>query len=290
MKLVPVALKTKIILLIGITLWASAFAGIRAGLEGYTPGALALLRFLIASICVGILHIRIPNKIPMTWRDRGLLILNGMLGLGLYNITLNYGEMVVPSGIASFIISLSPLVTLVVALFFLNETVTINMVVGMLVSVMGVGLIMVGKAQHFAMQIGLLNVFLAMIIGGVYSVLQKPFLRKYHAIGVTSYIIWGATLLLLIYTPQMLSNIQTASFHATSSVIYLGIFPATGGYVAWSYALKEMPASQASNYLYFMPIIATMIGWVWLGEVPTLMSLMGGVIALLGVWIVNRRR
>ncbi len=290
MKTVSVALKTKIILLVGVTLWASAFAGIRAGLEGYTPGALALLRFLIASICMAILFIKIPKHIPMTWRDRILLLLNGMFGLGFYNIALNYGELEVSSGIASFIISLSPLVTVIFALFFLGEIITINMIFGMLISVFGVGLIMFGKTHHFAMQIALFYVFIAMIIGGVYSVLQKPFLRKYHAIAVTSYIIWGAALLLLIYTPQMIHNIQTASWHATCSIIYLGIFPATGGYIAWSYALKEMPASQAANYLYFMPIIATGIGWLWLGEVPTFLSLIGGLIALFGVWIVSRSK
>lgn len=290
MKTVPVALKTKIILLTGVTLWASAFAGIRAGLEGYTPGSLALLRFLIASVCMAILYSRIPKIIPMTWRDRILLLLNGMFGLGFYNIALNYGELEVPSGIASFIISLSPLITLIFALFFLGETITVNMFYGMLVSVFGAGIIMFGKTHHFAMQIALFYVFIATVIGGVYSVLQKPFLKKYHAIAVTSYIIWGAALLLLIYTPELLTHIRTASFHATCSVIYLGIFPATGGYIAWSYALKEMPASQASNYLYLMPIIATVIGWAWLGEVPTVLSLLGGLVALLGVWIVSRGR
>lgn len=289
MKNATVALKTKIILLIGVSLWASAFAGIRAGLEGYTPGALALLRFLIASFCMAILYSRIPKKNPMTWRDRLLLLLNGMFGLGLYNIALNYGELEVSSGIASFIISLSPLVTLIFALFFLGETITFSMVFGMLVSVFGVGMIMFGKTHHFAMQLALFYVFIAMVIGGVYSVLQKPFLRKYHAIAVTSYIIWGAALLLSIYSREMWSNLHTASWHATCSIIYLGIFPATGGYIAWSYALKEMPASQASNYLYFMPIIATVIGWVWLGEVPTLLSLVGGIVALIGVWIVGRK-
>jgi drug/metabolite transporter (DMT)-like permease len=290
MKTPTVALKTKIILLIGITLWASAFAGIRAGLEGYTPGALALLRFLVASICMAIIYIKIPKKNPVILRDKGILLSIGTIGLGIYNIALNYGEIEVPSGIASFIISLSPLVTALVALIFLNEVITINMIVGMLVSIFGVGLIMLSKTLHFHLQIGFLYVFIAMMVGGIYSVVQKPLLKKYHAIQVTSYIIWGATILLAIYTPQMISNFQTASLHATLAVIYLGIFPASGGYIAWSYALKEMPASQAANYLYFMPIIATLIGWIWLGETLSLLSLAGGVIALLGVWIVNHRK
>lgn len=290
MKTVTVALKTKIILLIAITLWASAFAGIRAGLQGYTPGALALLRFLVASVCMAIIYIKIPKKNPVNWRDKGLLLFIGTLGLGVYNIALNYGEIEVPSGIASFIISLSPLITALVALIFLNEIISMNMIFGMLVSIFGVGLIMLGKTQHFHLQMGFLYVFIAMVTGGIYSVVQKPLLAKYHAIQVTAYIIWGAAILLSIYTPQMINNLKTADLHATLAVIYLGIFPASGGYIAWSYALKEMPASQASNYLYFMPIIATLIGWVWLGETPNLLSLLGGVIALLGVWIVNHRK
>ncbi|HSW69474.1 MAG TPA: DMT family transporter [Gammaproteobacteria bacterium] len=285
-----ISIKTKLILLTGVILWASAFAGIRAGLEGYTPGALALLRFLIASVCMLIMHSFISKKIPITWRDRGILLLIGLLGLGVYNIALNHGELEVSSGIASFIVSLSPLVSLIFALIFLHESITPGMVVGMLISVLGVGLIMLGKTNHFSLQSGFFDVVIAMIVGGFFSVMQKPFLRKYHAIEVTAYIIWGATIFLAVYTPQLLNNIHTASLHATAAVVYLGIFPAAAGYIAWSYALKEMPVAQAVNYLYFLPIIATIIGWLWLGEIPPWISLLGGLVALLGVWIVGRSK
>jgi drug/metabolite transporter (DMT)-like permease len=87
----------------------------------------------------------------------------------------------------------------------------------------------------------------------------------------------------------MIKDIQTASLHATLAVVYLGIFPAAVGYMAWSYGLKEMPASQAVNYLYFMPIIATLTGWIWLGEKISVLSLLGGLVALAGVWIVSHR-
>ncbi|HSW93844.1 MAG TPA: DMT family transporter [Gammaproteobacteria bacterium] len=290
MKQDTVPLRAKIIILIAVTLWASAFAGIRAGLEGYTPGALALLRFLVASVCIAILHARVSKKIPIAFRDKILLLLTGMLGLGIYSLALNYGEIQISSGVASFIISLSPLVTLIIAALFLNETVTGTMVVGTLVSIFGVGLIMASKEHAIHSRLGFFYLFISMVISGLYSIIQKPFLKKYHALDVTSYIIWGATLLLLVYTPEMINNIRTASMHATFAVIYLGIFPATAGFMAWSYALKEMPASRAVNYLYFMPIIATLTGWIWLGETPAFLSLLGGLIALLGVWIVSQRR
>ena len=284
-----VTLKTKIILLSAVAVWASAFAGIRAGLEGYTPGGLALLRFIIGSVCITIMHLNVKNKIYIPLRDKFLLLLSGMVGLGVYSVALNYGEIHVSAGIASFIISVSPLITMIIALFFLKENVTLRMIVGTLISIFGVGLIMTGKNHEFHVQAGIFYVMISMFISGFFAVMQKPFLKKYHALEVTTYIIWGATLLLFIYTPEMVSSVKTASLHATMAVIYLGIFPTTLGYMAWSYGLKEMPASRAANYLYYMPVIATLIGWVWLGEIPALLSLLGGLVALLGVWIVSHR-
>ncbi|MEO8401796.1 MAG: EamA family transporter, partial [Gammaproteobacteria bacterium] len=284
------SLKTKIALFLAVTLWASAFVGIRAGLEGYTPGGLALLRFIIASFCMLIIYFRLPQRTAICWGDKGLLLLVGMFGVGCYNIALNYGEIAVSSGIASFIISLSPIVTLIFAILFLRESISLNMVVGTIISIIGVGLIMLSKTNQFDFHLGVFYVLIASIIGGAYSVLQKPFLKKHHAIEVTAYIMWGATILLLIYAPDALRDIKTASYQATFSVIYLGIFPAAIGYIAWSYGLKEVPASQAVNFLYFMPLIATFLGWVCLGEIPTWLSLVGGLVALFGVWVVNHPR
>jgi drug/metabolite transporter (DMT)-like permease len=234
-----------------------------------------------------IMQARLPERHIISWRDKGLLFLVGAFGIGCYNIALNYGEISVPSGIASFIISISPLVTLIFAVIFLRETISIKMIVGMAISILGVALIMLSKTNEFNFHIGVIYVMVATFVGGLYSVLQKPFLRKYHAVEVTGYIIWGSTLFLSFYTPEMLQSIKTASLQSTLAVVYLGIFPAAIGYIAWSYSLKEMPASKAVNYLYFMPLIATLLGWIWLGEVPAWLSFFGGLIALFGVWVVN---
>jgi len=281
--------KTKIALTVAVLLWASAFVGIRAGLEGYSPGALASLRFIVAALCMGLIHFRLPKRPSVTWPDRIWLLLIGGFGLGIYNVTLNIGEIQVASGIASFIISQSPVVTLILAILFLDEKLRLQMVIGMMISIIGVGLIAWGETKNFALNTGVFYILIATLIGGIYSVVQKPFLKKYHAIEVTAWIIWGAALFLLMWFPEVITQLKTAPIAATAWVVYLGIFPAALGYIAWSYGLKDIPASSAANVLYFLPVIATILGWVVLSEVPAKLSLLGGFVALLGVWIVNRR-
>src|SRR3990167_4832736 len=52
-----------------ILFWASAYIGIRAGLQGYSPGPLALFRYLIASACMFFIYWRTLNFRRIPWRD-----------------------------------------------------------------------------------------------------------------------------------------------------------------------------------------------------------------------------
>lgn len=278
----------KMAILIAITLWASAFVGIREGLHEYSPEGLALLRYLVASALMGIIYFHSSNRNEMSWRDRFALLATGVIGIGIYNITLNHGEEVITSGMASFITSQSPIITTIFAVIFLGEKLNFYRAAGFIVSIMGMALITAGEMGGFKWDMSMTYILLATLSGSFYTIMQKPFLKKFHVIEATTYVMWGGTLFLMLYTPQMIHDLRTASFSSTMMVIYLGVFPAALGYLAWSYALANIPATRAVSFLYFMPFLATLLGWILLGEAPLLISIVGGLLAIVGVWLVNR--
>ncbi len=281
--------KTILALVVTVTVWSSAFVGIRVGLHGYSPGSLALFRYIVASVAVFPLYFRLRNRAKMQGFDLLRFVVLGATGFAIYNVALNYGEVSVPAGIASFIVGLIPIFTMFLAIFILNEKVTPRTWVGVLISFIGMILIAGGEHAGIKFDMGVLYSLIAAIAGSVYAVMQKPMFKRYRPIEIVAYSIWFGTLIMMIYLPSLLSEVHTASTSATVAAVYMGIFPAVLSYGLWSYALSRAPASRAATYLYAMPIITTIMGYFYLKEVPASLSLTGGIIALLGAIIVNRR-
>jgi drug/metabolite transporter (DMT)-like permease len=284
----PLSLSVKIAVCVSIFFWASAFVAIRQGLTGFSPGSLACLRFGVAAACLTLVYGLLPQRSTISLLDKVCLLLIGAITLGSYHVSINYGEITVSAALSSFVISLSPILTTLFAIAFLREGVTRLGVCGLMISTAGMVFILFGQETAMKLNTGILFIFVATVAGSIYNVLQKPFLKKYSAIEVTTWGVWGSLLTLGFYLPDLTREIYQAPASALWSALYLGVFPTALATVAWVYALSSMPAARATNFYYFMPVITTVIGWVCLSEMPTLLSFLGGMIALFGVWMVNR--
>lgn len=271
-----------------LLLWAAAFAGIRAGLKGYGPGELALLRFATASATLGVIAL-ITRMRPPDRADLPLIALAGFAGITVYHVALNFGEQSVEAGAAAVLISTSPVFTAILSTWFLHERLTGWGWFGVAIAFAGAVVIAFGQSQGVSFNADALLVLLAAISTSVYFILSKPPLRRYTALEFTAYTIWAGTIPMLVFAPSLVRQIPDAPPSSTLAALFLGIFPGALAYVMWAYALSRMRASTLTMFLYFQPVNAAIIAWIWLGEVPVWLTVIGGAISIAGVVLVSTR-
>ncbi|MGG1227749.1 DMT family transporter [Bacillus halotolerans] len=265
-----------------IGLWASAFPGIRVGLEYYTPEHLALFRLLIGSMALLLFAVLTKMRLP-DMKDIPVILLLGFLGFALYHILLNIGEKTVSAGIASLLVTTAPIFSAVLSRLFFGEHFGFSKWIGSIISLLGVSFISLGTGDHTLSMKGILFILLAAFAESIYFVFQARYIKKYGFIPFVTFTIWGASLPMLVFLPGLWGEFVNASMNSTLSIVYLGLFPTVIPYFALAYVTSIVGASEATISLYVTPALTLVISWVWIGEMPSLISLLGGMVTVSGV-------
>ena len=264
--------------------WSSAFVVIRAVLPVFAPGELAFLRQLVAVPLLAVWMFGQKWLWP-TVREWVLIAIFGLTWFSIYIVALNTAEQKIDAGTASFVVNIGPLLIAVGAFMFLGEKLSRNLIPGALIALAGVGLIAWGTSSSDRVDlVGVLWALIATVTYAIGVLTQKPALTRLSSNQVT---LLGAAIALIPlfwWAPAAIAHVQTAPADAIVGAIWLGAIPTALGFGLWGYALKRMPAGRLGVSTYVVPPLVIAESAILLGEWPHPIAIVGGLIALAGVW------
>ncbi len=284
------------LMIIAVIFWAFAFPFIKIGLSKLSFVNLTILRFLIVDLVFLIIILIQPKRFSKLYKKDVIpIFILGFLGVMVYHLGLNYGEMFVSPGAASLIIATTPIFILVSAIIFLKEKISSRKFIGVLFALLGLIIITVWGTENASIQIdyifGALMVLVAAIMSTFYTIFGKKLLDRYNALSLTVYaIILGSLGLIPFLNMSLFSEVASLSFDVLFAVMFLGICSTVVGYTIWYVALEHKTASEVGVYLYAIPILSTLFSYFLLGEMITFLFIVGSFFIIAGLILVNYKR
>jgi drug/metabolite transporter (DMT)-like permease len=199
---------------------------------------------------------------------------------------------------SSIIVGMAPMYTLALALIFRLEQLTWAKALGMAIAFSGVAILASGTGMnsHSPTLLGDAITMCGSLGFAMYVVLGKRVAARYNALTMTTWnFIFGALIILPIAIQQALSQNLFAHYRdipwqAWACIVYTGLFSSTLAYLFYFWLLRYLEASQLASFSYLLPVSASALSIMFLGERGSWLELLGGALALLGVYTIESSR
>ena len=276
--------------------WGLSFVAARMVLTTLSPILLATIRFIIASLIFSPIIIReIKKGNTLNYRDILELGLLGILSISIYFWLQYTGVKYVGAGISAIlVVGLIPLFTGIASTYVLREHFSLQKVLGVAIGLIGLafitlpGLFVDDVDVFFYIGVGCL--LLNAVIWALYSTLSRRIMKRIQSpVMVTAYVtILGTLALVVMSVSSDWNTIQLLQPNQWLSILYLSIICSCGGYFLWNYALSGMEAVKAAVWLYIEPVVAFIGELVIFSIIPSLTTLIGGILIIGGALFTTR--
>ena len=282
-------------------IWGSAFPGLKVLGEVLDPYQMSWFRYAPFPVVYGvwILAKRRAQLRAIAGRDWVILAVLGFVGVIGYHIPLNWGLHDAGDGVSvsaatgAILIATAPLFTLLVSVAWGKERLKPLALAGSLLAFAGVALVVFfGRGQaELTLARKALVVLIAPACWAVYSVFMRPLVQRHGGLLTTGLSLsLGALTLLPLGLRWGTEPLAALEARHWAWLLFLAFLSTILGYALWNNALKHRTASQVAVYVYFNPVVAAVVAYLFLGETLTAWFLTGAALVLAGVVLVNRSR
>lgn len=258
------------------------------------PLGFILLRVLSGLILFSLVHfLFIKEKIER--KDIGKLILCGLFGVAINQMFFFTGLKLTRPINAALIMTVCPIIVLIVSAIILKEAVTARKLLGIVLGASGaVLLILYGEELSFGKDriLGDIMIFVNATSYGIYLVLVKSLMQKYHPFTVVKWVFSIGILFVFPFGIGELAVVDWSLFKSSTwiAVAYVLIFTTFLAYFLNAYALKMVRASTVSIYIYLQPVLATLVAVLVQSDQLVLQKVVFGLMIFAGVYLVSSKK
>ena len=283
--------------LFAVFIWGASFVAIKIGLQYVPPVTLVWMRFalglVILFIVVGVRHqFMLPR--PKDWLYFALL---GFLGITFHQWLQSTGLVTSQATTTGWIVASMPIFIAILGWLALKEKLNWLQALGILLAAFGVLLVVThGNLNSLVSgkfgKPGDILILISAPNWAVFTILSRRGLKTYPAALMMLYVMafgWLFSTVIFV-TGRGWESIHNIATNGWLALGFLGVFCSGLAYIFWYDALKVLPVAQVGIFLYIEPVVTVVVSFLVLNERITLAGLLGGLIILLGVWMVNQTK
>jgi drug/metabolite transporter (DMT)-like permease len=272
--------------------WGTTWIASREGVQHMPPIQMAGIRQFLGGMCYVVFYLIKGTSWPKGKEWWPILILT-FLNFTLSNTLSTWGVRWIPAGLGSIIGAIFPLWLVIIGLFISKTKLKPKTIAGLLFGFAGICVIFYEHLHEFVNPDFLFGVIISVAstwswaVGTIYTKKHALHFNPYFALGLQM-VISGASLFAGTHLSGDAVSLTAIPWQSWTAIAYLVIFGSVISFIAYLYALQNLPTEQASLYAYINPIVAVLLGALLFGETLTTFIVVGVLITLFGVFLVNK--
>lgn len=271
--------------------WGLSFVSSKAILNtGFPPMTMVFLRFLIASVVLFPLQRKLHPEFRLQRQDRLLLFLSALFGIFFYFLCESRGIKFTSASNAALITAIIPALTMGAEYLLFKNSIRWYQGAGIVLSILGVYFVVQrSPGQYDRALLGNLLMFGACFSWVAYNMLSRNLHRGMQGVNLITFQSMIGTVLLL---PIGLSEYRSWSFSSLNvwlNLLYLGLICTALSFFLYLYALAKLGPVRVTSFINLLPVVSVVGGMAILGEKLLAAQMIGGVVIILGVFLVNRQ-
>src|SRR5262245_3879953 len=279
--------------LFAVTIWGGSFVATKLALgpedaRVLTPFGLVALRFLMGGLVL--LGVLVARRLPILPEasDRPRVALLGAI-LGAHIGVQTYGLAFTFATHAAWIVCFQSVTIALAAQFFLGQKLRAVGWLGVALAVAGIfGVTRPGEAARAAeVGFGDLLQLCGCLTWPAYTLLGARPVKSSGSLRVTTWTTLVAGMLMLVLASAGGFGVRPGA-RELAALVYLGLFSSAAAFLAWYHAQAVHGSQRTGATLYVEPFVTALVATLLLGEPLVLATAVGGVVVLLGVYLVQR--